>query len=146
VTAVDPRRLKIEISESVWAPDSEKFFVIMKKIAAKGIDLQVDNYGTGSSSLSSLKELPVRTLKIDGDFLDDICGDAADFRFLENIVELAYNRRKTVVIEGVENREQAEMIRRLKPVYMQGYYFSGPVPAHMFERLINRRVRLPVSE
>ncbi len=146
VTGVDPRRLKIEISESVWARDPEKFFSIMKKIAAKGIDIQVDNYGTGSSSLSSLKELPVRTLKIDGDFLDDICGDAGDFRFLVNVVELAYNRKKTVVIEGVETGKQAEMIRRMRPVYMQGYYFSGPVPAHMFERLINRRVRLPVSE
>ena len=143
---IDPRQLKIEISESVWTKDPDRFISKMRKLAAKGIDIQVDNYGTGRSSLGSLKELPARTLKIDSAFLADICNDAEEFKFLESIVALAYSRKKTVVIEGVENREQAEMIRRLKPVYMQGYYFGGPVPAHMFERLINRRVRLPVSE
>lgn len=143
---ISPRQLKIEISESVWTHDPEKFIPKMQKLAEKGIDIQVDNYGMGSSSLSSLKSLPARTLKIDGAFLDDICGETEDFKFLENIVEMAYNRNKAVVIEGVERREQAEMIRRLKPVYMQGFYFSGPVPAHLFERFVNRRVRLPVSE
>jgi EAL domain-containing protein (putative c-di-GMP-specific phosphodiesterase class I) len=118
----------------------------MQKLADNGIDVQVDNYGIGSSSLISLKTLPARTLKIDGALLSEICDDAADFKFLESIVELAYNRKKMVVIEGVERKEQAELIRGLKPVYLQGFYFSGPVPAHMFERLVNRRVKLPVVE
>ena len=145
-SGVDPRQLKIEIAESVWTKDPERFISKMQKLVAKGIDIQVDNYGTGSSSLNSLKALPARTLKIDGAFLSDICNDAEDFKFLESMVSLAYNRKKTVVIEGVERKEQAELLRRLKPVYMQGYYFSGAVPAHMFERLVNRRVRLPVSD
>jgi predicted signal transduction protein with EAL and GGDEF domain len=145
-TDIDSQRLKIEISESVWTKDPERFISKMQKLFTNGIDIQIDNYGTGSSSLSSLKALPARTLKIDGTFLADICNDTDEFKFLENIVNLAYSRKKTVIIEGVENREQAELLRRMKPVYMQGYYFSGPVPAHMFERLINRRVRLPVAE
>jgi len=144
-TIVDPRQIKIEISESVWTKDPEKFIAKMKRIAAKGIDIQVDNYGIGSSSLISLKGLPAKTLKIAGDFLHDICGDEDDFKFLESIVSMAYNRNKTVVIEGVESAEQAEHIRRMKPVYMQGYYFSGPVAANMFERLVNRRIKLPVT-
>ncbi|MBN1686862.1 MAG: EAL domain-containing protein [Spirochaetales bacterium] len=145
-SGIAPHQLKIEISESVWTKDPEKFISKMRRLVSKGIDIQVDNYGTGRSSLRSLKDLPARTLKIDSAFLTDICNDTEEFKFLESIVALAYNRKKTVVIEGVENRDQAEMIRRMKPVYMQGYYFSGPVPAHLFERLINRRVKLPVSE
>ena len=95
--------------------------------------------------MSSLKKLPARTLKVDRVFVANICTDTEDFKFLESIVNLALSRHKTVVIEGVESGEQAELIRRMKPVYMQGFYFSGPVPAEVFERLINRRVRLPIS-
>jgi diguanylate cyclase (GGDEF)-like protein len=142
---IDQRQLKIEISESVWMKDPEMHIPRMEKLAAKGIDIQVDNYGTGTSSLSSLKKLPAKTLKIDGAFVADICTDSDDFKFLESIVNLALSRKKTVVVEGVESSEQADMLRLLKPVYLQGYYFSGPVPAEVFERLINRRVRLPLS-
>ena len=143
---IDQRQLKIEISESVWMKDPDAHIPRMEKLAAKGIDIQVDNYGAGSSSLSSLKTLPAKTLKVDRVFVADICTDKEDFKFLESIVDLALSRKKTVVIEGVESGEQAEMIRRLKPVYMQGFYFSGPVTAEVFERLLNRRARLPISQ
>jgi predicted signal transduction protein with EAL and GGDEF domain len=146
VEEISKRQLKIEISESVWMRDPEIHIPKMQKLAERGIDIQLDNYGIGRSSLEALKKLPARTLKVDKAFVADICSDEGDFKFLESIVNMAYSRKKTVVIEGVENREQAEMIRRLKPVYMQGFYFSGPVPAEVFERFINRRIRLPVVE
>ncbi len=142
---IDHKRLKIEISESVWMKDPEAHIAKMQKLAAKGIDIQVDGYGTGSSSLSSLKKLPARTLKVARAFVSDICRDTDDFKFLESIVNLALSRKKTVVIEGVESSEQAKMIRRMKSVYMQGFYFSRPVPADVFEHLIYRRARLPVE-
>ncbi len=143
---INQRQLKIEISESVWMRDPETHIPKMQKLIAKGIDIQVDNYGTGQSSLSSLKNLPAKTLKVARAFVTDICNDSDDLKFLESIVELAHSRKKTVVIEGVENKEQAELIRRMRPVYMQGFYFSGPVPADVFERLIIRRIRLPITQ
>lgn len=142
---ISKRQLKIEISESVWMRDPETFLPKMQKLAAKGVDIQVDNYGIGRSALSGLKDLPAKTLKVARGFISDICSDPDELKFLESIVSLGHSRKKTVVIEGVESEEQAELIRQMKPVYMQGFYFSGAVPAHVFERLVIRRVQLPVT-
>ncbi|MBT3273678.1 MAG: EAL domain-containing protein [Spirochaetales bacterium] len=142
---LDARQLKIEISETDSMKDPEKNMPKMLKLADKGIDIQVGDFGTGHSSLSHLKNLPARSLKIDRSFVTDIVHNSEDRKFLESIIELAYSRKKTVIVQGVESVEQVELIRQMKPVFMQGYYFSGPVPAEVFERFINRRIRLPIS-
>ncbi len=142
---VDARQLKIEITETDSMLDPENTTAKMEKLADNGIDVLVDDFGAGRSSLGLLKKLPARTLKIARSFVADIAHDHEERRFLENIIELAYSRKKTVIVEGVESLVQVELIRQMKPVYMQGFYFSGPVPAEVFERFINRRIRLPIS-
>ena len=142
---VDSRQLKIEITETESMRDLDKTMPKMQKLVGKGIDILVDDFGTGQSSLNYLKRIPARTLKIDRSFVSNIERDPEDLQFLESIIDLAYSRKKTVVVEGVENADQAELIRKMKPVFFQGYYFSGPVPADVFERFVNRRIRLPIS-
>jgi predicted signal transduction protein with EAL and GGDEF domain len=142
---VDTRQLKIEIAEADSMRDPEKTIPKMARLSSKGIDVLVDDFGAGHSSLRYLKKLPARTLKIDRSFVAEIVRDHEDRKFLESVIELAYSRKKTVIVEGIESQEQVALIRQMKPVCMQGYYFSGPVPAEVFERFINRRIRLPIT-
>lgn len=142
---VDPGQLKIEITETDTMRNPADTLDKMTKLAGRGIDILIDDFGTGYSSLSYLRELPVRALKIDKSFVADIVDDPEERRFLEGIVDLAICRKKSVIIEGVETAEQAGFIREMKPAFMQGFHFCGPVPADVMERFIQRRVHLPIS-
>ncbi len=117
----------------------------MMRLTERGIDIPIDDFGTGLSSLSYLRKLPARGLKIDRIFVKDIVDDPEERKFLESIVDLAICRKKTVIIEGVETAEQVACIRKMQPVFMQGFHFCGPVPADVMERFMHRRVRLPIS-
>ena len=142
---VEASQLKIEITETDSMVDPKDSIRKMKLLSDSGIDIMIDDFGTGHSSLHYLKDLPARTLKIDRSFVMDIDNDGEESMFLESIVELAHSRKKTVVIEGVENKKQLDLIRKMKPAYLQGYYFSGPIPSKDFEQMLFKRSRLPIS-
>jgi diguanylate cyclase len=117
----------------------------MQVLTDRGVEILIDDFGIGNSSLSYLKHLPAKTLKIDRSFVEHIEESQEECAFLESIIELALSRNKSVVVEGIETAGQAALIRQMKPVKFQGYYFSRPVPADEFERLVRSRTRLPVS-
>ena len=96
----------------------------------------MDDFGTGQSSLSYLKHLPVSTVKIDRDFTNGIGTNPADAAYLRSIVSAIKAREKRIVIEGVAGEKQVEVVRELPVDYLQGFYFAKPMPlSNLFETL-----------
>jgi EAL domain-containing protein (putative c-di-GMP-specific phosphodiesterase class I) len=105
----------------------------LQAIRAMGISIAIDDFGTGFSSLSYLSKLPVDTLKIDRSFVIDMTAGPQGLALVSTIINLAHSLALKVVAEGVETEEQSRLLRLLKCDEMQGYLFSPPVPAELFE-------------
>jgi diguanylate cyclase (GGDEF)-like protein len=128
-TGIDPQKLKLEITESVLMEDADQAVETLNKLRDLGIRLQVDDFGSGYSSLAWLHRLPVNALKIDKSFIDDMETDKNKFEMVKAIRMMARNLRLAVVAEGVEKLEQMDMLKELSFDYLQGYYISAPVDA-----------------
>jgi EAL domain-containing protein (putative c-di-GMP-specific phosphodiesterase class I) len=105
----------------------------LQAIRVMGVGIAIDDFGTGFSSLSYLSKLPVDTLKIDRSFVVDMTAGPEGLALVSTIINLAHSLKLKVVAEGVETGEQSRLLRLLKCDEMQGYLFSKPVPAAIFE-------------
>jgi diguanylate cyclase (GGDEF)-like protein len=139
-----PRRLKLEMTESVLMKDLEQALEIMDWLDAKGIDLSIDDFGTGYSSFAYLKRLPIRQIKIDQTFVSGICSSSHDATIVAAIIGMARRLDMETVAEGVETQAELRMLRRLGCQYFQGYYFSRPRPwDDVAQMLIRGQVGVP---
>jgi len=125
--------LELEITESLIMEDVRHSIDSLQAIRAMGITVAIDDFGTGFSSLSHLAKLPVDTLKIDRSFVVDMSESPQGLALVSTIINLARPLRLKVVAEGVETAEQARLLRGLGCDEMQGYLFSKPLPAELFE-------------
>jgi diguanylate cyclase (GGDEF)-like protein/PAS domain S-box-containing protein len=126
---IDPRFLKIEITESSIMADPAHALAIMSMLQSMGVRLSVDDFGTGYSSLTHLRELPIDEIKIDKAFVLGMLTSDADAAIVRTVIDLAHNLGKQVCAEGVEN---AETLRRLEEMgcdLAQGYFISHAIPA-----------------
>ena len=135
-TRADPRKLKLELTESLLLDDVEDIVAKMSILKAKGVGFALDDFGTGYSSLSYLKRLPLDQLKIDQSFVRDILIDPNDAAIARTIVALADSMGLAVIAEGVETEEQRDCLARLNCHAFQGYLFSRPLPAEKFVRAV----------
>ena len=133
--------LELEITESLIMEDVRHNIVSLQAIRDMGITIAIDDFGTGFSSLSYLSKLPVDTLKIDRSFIIDMTASQQGLALVSTIINLAHSLKLKVVAEGVETEEQSRLLRLLNCDEMQGYLFSKPVPAEVFET----RFLLPIS-
>jgi diguanylate cyclase (GGDEF)-like protein len=133
---LDPRSLKLEITESVLVRDVESTVQRLRQLKELGISIAIDDFGTGYSSLSYLKRLPVDTLKIDRSFVDGLGSDPQDSAIVRSVVSLAKTLRLSVTGEGVETPAQEHELRALGCDRGQGFLFSRPQPAEAIERLL----------
>ena len=133
---LDPRFLKLEITESEGIRNPEEFIKQISELQSIGIEIFIDDFGTGQSSLEYLKTIPADVLKIDRSFIINIDNDEEDLNFLKSIVQMIKSRQKKIVVEGVSTKKQAEILRSLGCDRFQGYYFSKPLPAEEFESLL----------
>ena len=101
-----------------------------------GVGICIDDFCTGYSSLSLLKELPIDTLKIDRSFLQNLAQNPNDTSLIETIILLGKNLNIEIVAEGLETQEQIEIIRELGCIFGQGYFFSRPLDTHNATRFI----------
>ncbi|MGZ3182361.1 MAG: sensor domain-containing protein [Telluria sp.] len=131
-------RLKLEITESIFADDLEETVARMAALRAHGIRFAIDDFGTGYSSLSYLKRLPLDQLKIDQSFVRDILTDANDASIAHTVIALARTLGLDVIAEGVETAAQRDLLRTYGCAAFQGYLYSRPVPEAEFEALIGR--------
>jgi diguanylate cyclase (GGDEF)-like protein/PAS domain S-box-containing protein len=125
--------LELEITESVLMEDIANSIASLKAIRAMGVTLAIDDFGTGFSSLSYLSKLPVDTLKIDRSFVIDMTAAARGSALMSTIINLAHALKLNVVAEGVETEEQSRLLHAMHCDEMQGFLFSKPVPADVFE-------------
>ena len=102
---------------------------MLEELRALGLNISIDDFGTGYSSLAYLKRFPLNTLKIDRSFIRDITSNIDDREITKAIIAMGQNLRLKVLAEGVETEEQLEILRDSGCDYIQGYYFSRPMPA-----------------
>jgi len=124
---LDGRFLEMEITESVILADPNRAKDIMDKMASQGISFSVDDYGTGYSSLAYLKRLPVKTLKIDKSFVQNMLGDEQDDIIVNSTVALAHNLGLKVVAEGVESEDVYQRLLEYQCDCVQGYHIARPM-------------------
>lgn len=135
-TGVPGRCVSLEITESVLIENLQCTAQRLRQMLDYGIEIAVDDFGTGYSSMAYLKELPARTLKIDRAFITGVPENAADCRILRAMIIFAKSLDLTVVVEGVETREQARICRDYGADLLQGYLFSKPLSPTAFEQLL----------
>jgi diguanylate cyclase (GGDEF)-like protein len=136
-SGLEPEFLELELTESAIMHDAKQAIDILQQLRALGIKISVDDFGSGYSSLSYLKTLPIDVLKIDQTFVRDITTDLNDVAIVKTIVSLAHNLNLKTIAEGVETAEQAAVLFALGCDEMQGYFFSKPLRAADLEFLLS---------
>ena len=126
----------VEITETVFMEAGRNYIEMLKQMQAEGIKISWDDFGTGYSSLSCLKQFPVDSLKIDCGFVGNVTTNPSDALLVETIIALAEKMNIKVIAEGVETEQQMAFLIKNNCRFMQGYYFSQPLPRDEFERYI----------
>ena len=135
-TGADPRKLKLELTESLLLDDVEGIIDKMNALKARGVSFSLDDFGTGYSSLSYLKRLPLYQLKIDQSFVRDVLTDPNDAAIAHTIVALAQILGLAVIAEGVETEAQRDFLAGHGCHSYQGFLYSRPLPLAEFERFM----------
>jgi diguanylate cyclase (GGDEF)-like protein/PAS domain S-box-containing protein len=143
-TGADPRRLKLELTESLLVHDVEAVIEKMDALRAKGIRFSLDDFGTGYSSLSYLKRLPLDQLKIDQSFVREVLSDSNAAAIAKTIVALGQSLGLAVIAEGVETSAERAFLASLGCHAYQGSLFGKPVADAQFERLSCREIESAV--
>ena len=141
-TGANPKLLGLEITESVSLTQTANFSEQIQLITAKGIHLSLDDFGTGFSSLTYLKNLPFNELKIDQSFIADITTDAASATIVKATIEIGKSLGLTVIAEGVENHDQLDALIQAGCNRFQGHLFAKPMPIEALEAELGTRVKL----
>jgi diguanylate cyclase (GGDEF)-like protein len=126
-TKLNPKNLKLEITEYTALRESEKTIKMMRALASMGLQISIDDFGTGYSSLAYLKRFPVHTLKMDKSFVDHVTDDEEDASFARMVIGIAHSMNMGLIAEGVETRDQLDFLRSEGCQFIQGYYFSKPL-------------------
>lgn len=132
-TGADPRRLKLELTESMLVSGVDDVIAKMSALQKLGVDFSLDDFGTGYSSLSYLQRLPLNQLKIDQSFVAGLLDDHSSAVIVQTIIALGQSLGLTVIAEGVETEAQRQMLARLGCEAFQGYLLGRPMPIADFE-------------
>jgi diguanylate cyclase (GGDEF)-like protein len=135
---IDPRFIAFEITESALLQNSDKHIVMIDTLRHAGSRVYIDDFGTGFSNLSYLKNLPADAVKIDQSFIRSIETDANDEAIVKSIIAVARQLRLDTIAEGIETAAIAEHLRQLGCRYGQGYYFSKPMAAAQCRALLEQ--------
>ncbi len=136
---LEPEELPLEITESAYTKDSEQIIETVSKLRIQGFRIEMDDFGTGYSSLNMISTLPIDILKIDMLFIRSAFDYRKDIRMLELIMDIADYISVPVIAEGVETEEQLQALKALGCEYVQGFYFSKPVPADKFNEFLEEK-------
>jgi EAL domain-containing protein (putative c-di-GMP-specific phosphodiesterase class I) len=133
---MQPEYLELELTESMLMHDVENTVKTLYELKQMGVRLSIDDFGTGYSSLSYLKRFPLDILKIDRSFVTDLGTESDDGEIARAIIAMAHALKLEVVAEGVESQQQLDFMRDFQCDFIQGYFFSKPLPAEEFARLL----------
>lgn len=132
--------LVLEVTESAYSQDTAQMLQAVKSLRDAGFKIEMDDFGSGYSSLNMLCLMPIDALKIDMKFVRNIVSSKTGYRIVELVVEMARALNVPTIVEGVEDQEQYELVRRVGCDVVQGYYFSKPVDTAGFEKLIEKEM------
>jgi diguanylate cyclase (GGDEF)-like protein/PAS domain S-box-containing protein len=135
-SGLEARYLELEITEGIMMGDNQAAMHFLNEMHELGVQLSIDDFGTGFSSLNYLKKLPVNKLKIDKSFIRDIETDEGDAAIIRSIISLGHRLNLKVVAEGVETQEQLDFLRIRGCDEMQGYFYSRPLAADAFMEFV----------
>ena len=141
-----PKELKLEVTESAYTDSASQLISVIENLRGYGFEIEMDDFGSGYSSLNMLSSLPIDVLKMDMRFIQNVREDVREFRLVELILDIARYLDVPVVAEGVETAEQLALLRKAGCELVQGYYFSKPVPPEEFEKLILKQLELDRRE
>ncbi|MBI2312658.1 MAG: EAL domain-containing protein [Betaproteobacteria bacterium] len=145
-TDFDPRRLDLEITESLLMRNVEDTLSALDELNRLGVQISIDDFGTGYSSLSYLRRLPIDAVKIDRAFVRDLGISRDDAAIVAAIIAMARSLQIRVIAEGVESPNQLEILGTLQCNEYQGYLFGKPVPAEEFStRFLSAKAPRPLS-
>jgi polar amino acid transport system substrate-binding protein len=133
---VSANLIKFEITEGIAMLSEEQTSRQLLELRKLGIGISLDDFGTGYTSFSYLKKIPATTLKIDRSLIINILDNEEDQRIVKAIIELGHNLGMNIVVEGVEDKKMFKMIGDFGSDYIQGYYFSRPLPVFEFQKLL----------
>ncbi|OMI00551.1 bifunctional diguanylate cyclase/phosphodiesterase [Bradyrhizobium brasilense] len=137
---ISPKRLELEVTETAIIQDSEAVFTALSQLHDLGVRIALDDFGTGYSSLSFLQKFPFDKVKIDRSFVSELSGATDESRRIARaIVRFAVSLGKTTTAEGVETREQLDILRADACVEVQGFHFSPPVQSEKVAQMIGGR-------
>jgi diguanylate cyclase (GGDEF)-like protein len=140
---IAPGMLELEITESVLLDDEAGAIARLAQLQRLGIKTSLDDFGTGYSSLSYLKTLPIDKVKIDRSFIVDVGSDPVDRAIVQGVIAMAHDLDLVVVVEGVETREQVDVLLAMGADHFQGFYFARPLPLAQLAPAFTRPARHP---
>ena len=136
-SGADPQRLKLELTESLVIDNVTDTIARMQALKAIGVSFSMDDFGTGFSSLSYLKRLPLDQLKVDRSFVQDLGSNPNDAAIVHTIITMGQTLGLEVIAEGVETEAQLEILRQYGCLAYQGYLFARPLPLAEFEQFVH---------
>ena len=138
---LDASELMLEITESAYADSANTLTEVAESLRASGFKIEMDDFGSGYSSLNMITTLPIDVLKLDMKFVRNMEKDEKSLKLVELIIDIAKFLDVPVVAEGVETKSQLDTLKELGCQVIQGYYFSKPVPADEFEQFIEKELK-----
>ncbi len=130
---VDPQRLKLEITETAFVLDVKRQMELVKRLQSKGFLVEMDDFGSGYSSLNNLKDISIDVLKLDMNFFEKTENPQRSEKIIASMVALAKSLNMAVIAEGVEEKSKIELLRRVGCRIVQGYYYSKPLTVKQYE-------------
>ena len=134
---IKPEYLHLEVTESAYTENTGTITALVGKLRSLGFVVEMDDFGSGYSSLSMMSQMELDVLKLDRNFVIHETSKIMDLSILNDVVNMAHRMRLAVVAEGVESRSQLERLRAVGCDYVQGFYFAKPMPAREFEKLLS---------
>ncbi|MBM4764204.1 bifunctional diguanylate cyclase/phosphodiesterase [Bacillus sp. B15-48] len=136
LTGLESKYLTLELTESAMLQNLDYSISIMEALQKTGVKVAIDDFGTGYSSLSYLRSLPINSLKIDRAFINNLKATSADLAIVKAIITMGHGLAIDVIAEGVETKEQIELLRNLECHYAQGFFIQKPLVSGDFEKIV----------
>ena len=142
---LDFRDIKLEVTESAYTDQAKALLDVVNRLREKGFEIEMDDFGSGYSSLNMLSDMPIDVLKMDMKFIRNIESNETDMRLVKLILDIAAYLKLRVVAEGVETEGQLSLLKDVGCDLVQGFYFSRPLPPEEFEKLIEKELSIERS-
>ncbi len=139
---VTPNDLLLEITESAYTENLEQLIEQVDNLQSAGFRIEMDDFGSGYSSLNMLSSIPIDVIKLDINFIRNMFDSEKNMQMLKLMMQIKDSLGVPVVAEGVETKEQLDLLKEMGCDIVQGYYFSKPVPAEEFEKFIEEKIAI----